>query len=61
MANRHYIVAIKYDDPYPKTWESRPIEARTVGRAIDFATRDFKKSRPRKREPVVINVRAERL
>lgn len=58
---RHYLITIKYDDPYPKCFESKPIEARTHGRAIDFATRAMKKTRPRKREPKIIAIRSERL
>jgi len=58
---KHYVVEIKYDDPYPKKWESRPIEARSHERAIVFATRAFKKTRPRKRMPKLLYFRSQQL
>lgn len=61
MNKKHYIIRIECDDPYPKVWESKPVEARTHGRAIDFATRTWKKTRPNKREIKVLRIRSERL
>lgn len=58
---KHYVITIKYDDPFPKTFESRPIEARAHGRAIDFGYRAFKKTRPKKREPEIVHVTSRRI
>ena len=58
---KHYVIDVGYDDPFPKKWTSAPIQARTHGRAIDFATRAFRKTRPKKREPKVVRIRSERI
>lgn len=52
---KHFFVEIKYDDPYPKMYKSNPIQARSPERAVVFAFRDFKKTRPRKRMPKILN------
>jgi len=59
---KHFIVQIKYDDPYPREFKSEPIQARSADRAVVFAFRAFKKTRkPRKRMPKVFNFKVIQL
>jgi len=59
LTKKHFVVTIKYDEPYPREFKSEPIQARSVDRAIVFAFRAFKKTRkPRKRMPKVFTFRA---
>jgi len=56
-----FLIEIKFDAPYPQTWHSKTIQARSVERAVVFATRAFKKTRPRKRMPKVLTFRTEQI
>lgn len=58
---KHYLVQFNYDDPYPKNFEARSVQASNIGRAIDLAYKSFKKTRPGKREPKVLRVTAIKL
>jgi hypothetical protein len=48
---KHYNVVVKYDDPYPKTHEQIAVEASSAGRAAYLVEKQWRKTRPRKREP----------
>lgn len=58
---RAYVIEIRYLDPFPRKWGSQPIQARTPGRAMDFAYREFKKTRAKKRELQNLNVSVTRI
>lgn len=52
---KHYHVVIKYDDPYPREYTINAIEATSAGRAAYLGEKQWRKTRPRKREPNILH------
>lgn len=53
---KYYFVQFNFDDPYPKSHEVRSQQGSSIGRAVDLAYKDFKKTRPGKREPKMLKI-----
>lgn len=61
MGKKYYFVQFNYDDPYPKSYEVKSQQASSIGRAIDLAYKDFKKTRPGRRESAIMKITAIKL
>ena len=57
---KNYRVEIRYEDPYLKNCVEI-VSGSSHGRAVNEAYKKFKKTRPRKREPVLLRIVSSRL